>query len=100
MPRSLTVIPIEGIGEVHPGDEIADFVLTAANAQGTPIAAGDCLVVTQKIVSKAEGRIVPLDPDDLDERKRIVESESVRIVRRRFFGTEPRLVDSLVNAIR
>jgi coenzyme F420-0:L-glutamate ligase/coenzyme F420-1:gamma-L-glutamate ligase len=40
-------------------------------------------VVTQKVVSKAEGRLVPLDHDDLEARRRIVESESVRIVRRR-----------------
>jgi coenzyme F420-0:L-glutamate ligase / coenzyme F420-1:gamma-L-glutamate ligase len=39
--------------------------------------------VTQKIVSKAEGRIVPLDPDDVEARHRLVEAESVRIVRRR-----------------
>jgi coenzyme F420-0:L-glutamate ligase/coenzyme F420-1:gamma-L-glutamate ligase len=40
-------------------------------------------VVTQKIVSKAEGRLVALDPDDIAARHRLVESESVRIVRRR-----------------
>jgi coenzyme F420-0:L-glutamate ligase/coenzyme F420-1:gamma-L-glutamate ligase len=40
-------------------------------------------VVTQKIVSKAENRLVPLDPDDLAARRALVESESVRIVRRR-----------------
>ena len=39
-------------------------------AQGTPLVDGDCLVVTQKIVSKAEGRLVALDPDDLDARRR------------------------------
>jgi coenzyme F420-0:L-glutamate ligase/coenzyme F420-1:gamma-L-glutamate ligase len=41
------------------------------------------VVVTQKIVSKAEGRLVPLDPEDLAARRALVESESVRIVRRR-----------------
>ena len=40
-------------------------------------------MVTQKVVSKAENRLVPLDPDDLEARRRLVESESVRIVRRR-----------------
>ncbi len=54
-----------------------------ARAQDTPLLDGDCLVVTQKIVSKAEDRLVPLDPDDLDARRALVESESVRIVRRR-----------------
>jgi len=68
---TLSVIPIEGIGEIRPGDELA--LLTNA----------DCLVITQKVVSKAENRLVPLDPDDLDARRALVESESVRIVRRR-----------------
>jgi coenzyme F420-0:L-glutamate ligase/coenzyme F420-1:gamma-L-glutamate ligase len=80
---TLSVIPIEGIGEIRPGDEIAVLVADAARTQGTPLADGDCLVVTQKIVSKAEDRLVPLDPDDLDARRALVESESVRIVRRR-----------------
>ena len=83
MPGSLTIWPIEGIGEVRPGTEIAELLIDAAQAQGTPLAAGDCLVVTQKIVSKAEGRIVALDPDDIAARHELVESESVRIVRRR-----------------
>ena len=80
---TLSVIPIEGIGEIRPGDELAVLIADAARAQGTPLADGDCLVVTQKIVSKAEDRLVPLDPDDLDARRALVESESVRIVRRR-----------------
>jgi len=80
-PPGLTIIPVSGIGEIHPGDEIAALVAHAARAQGTPLADGDCLVVTQKIVSKAEGRLVRLDPLDRDARRRLVESESVRIVR-------------------
>jgi coenzyme F420-0:L-glutamate ligase/coenzyme F420-1:gamma-L-glutamate ligase len=80
---TLSVIPIEGIGEIRPGDELAVLVSEAARAQGTPLQSGDCLVVTQKVVSKAENRLVPLDPDDLPARKALVESESVRIVRRR-----------------
>ena len=80
---TLTIIPVEGIGEIAPGDEIAVLVAEAARAQKTPIADGDCLVVTQKIVSKAEGRMVELDPDDLAARRALVEQESVRIVRRR-----------------
>lgn len=80
---TLSVIPVEGIGEIHPGDEIAVLVAAAARRQGTPLQDDDCLVVTQKIVSKAEDRLVRLDPDDLDARRALVESESVRIVRRR-----------------
>jgi coenzyme F420-0:L-glutamate ligase/coenzyme F420-1:gamma-L-glutamate ligase len=79
----LRIVPITGIGEVGPGTEIAQVVIDAADAQGTPIEDRDCLVVTQKIVSKAEDRIVVLDPEDIDARHRLVESESVRVVRRR-----------------
>jgi coenzyme F420-0:L-glutamate ligase/coenzyme F420-1:gamma-L-glutamate ligase len=83
VPHALTILPIEGIGEIRPGDELAVLIAEAARGQGTPIESGDCLVVTQKVVSKAEGRIVPLDPEDLAARRALVESESVRIVRRR-----------------
>jgi coenzyme F420-0:L-glutamate ligase/coenzyme F420-1:gamma-L-glutamate ligase len=79
----LHIVPIEGIGEIRPGDEIAQHILDAAATQGTPLQQRDCVVVTQKIVSKAEDRLVALDADDLDARRRLVESESVRIVRRR-----------------
>jgi coenzyme F420-0:L-glutamate ligase/coenzyme F420-1:gamma-L-glutamate ligase len=80
---TLSLIPIHGIGEIRPGDELAELIALAAREQETPLADGDCLVVTQKIVSKAEDRLVRLDPDDLDARRALVEGESVRIVRRR-----------------
>jgi len=80
---TLSIIPIHGVPEVHAGDELADLVATAAAAQATPIVDRDCLVVTQKVVSKAEDRLVPLDPGDRDARARLVESQSVRILRRR-----------------
>jgi coenzyme F420-0:L-glutamate ligase/coenzyme F420-1:gamma-L-glutamate ligase len=80
---TLSVIPIEGIGEIRPGDELAVLIAAAARVQDTPLQDGDCLVVTQKVVSKAENRLVPLDPDDLAARRALVESESIRIVRRR-----------------
>ena len=81
MTTPLSIIPVAGIGEIRPGDEIAELVADAARQQDTPLADGDCLVVTQKIVSKAEGRLVALDPLDRDARRRLVEAESVRIVR-------------------
>ncbi len=80
---TLTVIPIDGLPEVRRGDELAVLVHTAADEQGTPLTAGDCVVVTQKVVSKAEGRLVALDPDDQAARRRLVEAESVRVLRRR-----------------
>ena len=54
------VIGIEGIGEVRPGDDVAALVLAAAARQSTPIAPGDLAVISQKIVSKAEGRLLKL----------------------------------------
>jgi len=77
------IVPVHGIGEVRPGDEIADLVAAAATDQGTPVLDRDCLVVTQKIVSKAEGRLVPLDHEDRSARHALIEAESRRIVRRR-----------------
>ena len=80
---TLSIIPVVGVGEIKPGDELAVLIADAAHAHGDPLQDGDCLVVTQKVVSKAENRLVHLDPDDLDARRALVESESVRIVRRR-----------------
>jgi coenzyme F420-0:L-glutamate ligase/coenzyme F420-1:gamma-L-glutamate ligase len=56
----LRVIGLGGLPDVRPGDDIAALILEAAGRQGTPLATGDVLVVTQKIVSKAEGRVVAL----------------------------------------
>ena len=80
---ALTVIPVGGIPEIRPGDPLGALIATAAADQDTPLADRDCLVVTQKVVSKVEGRLVPLDPEDLDARRALVERESVRVLRRR-----------------
>ncbi|MCK9486233.1 MAG: coenzyme F420-0:L-glutamate ligase [Dehalococcoidia bacterium] len=55
------VIGIRGIPMVQPGDDLAEAILTAAKAQGTPLAEGDVVAVTQRVVSKVEARVVPLD---------------------------------------
>ena len=60
MPPRYEVLGIEGIAEVRPGDDVAALVLDAAARQGTPLATGDVLVVSQKVVSKAEGRLLRL----------------------------------------
>lgn len=77
------MIPVLGVPEVGPGDGIARQLTDAAAAQDTPLRDGDILVVTQKIVSKAEGRIVALDPSDAAARVALIESESERVLRRR-----------------
>jgi len=75
---------VEGIGEIRPGDQLADLIAEAcAGPPNGPLAEGDVLVVTQKIVSKAEGRLVEVDPDDPTSHKRLVLDEAVRVLRRR-----------------
>jgi len=77
--RDLQILPVEGIGEVRPGADLSRLIAEAA----PDLADGDVLVVTQKVVSKAEAQLVPLDPRDPESKARIVEGESVRILRRR-----------------
>ena len=79
MARGLEIRPVEGVGEVRPGDDLATLLAEAAPA----LADGDVLVVTQKVVSKAEAQLVPIDPGDPDSKARIVDGESVRVLRRR-----------------
>src|SRR5262249_47744651 len=80
---ALTIFPVEGVPEVEAGDILADLLVAAARQQGTPFEDRDCVVVTQKVVSKAEGRAVPLDAGDLEARRALIQSESVRVLRRR-----------------
>lgn len=59
-PPRVDVVGVAGMPEVRPGDRLAEMIARAADAQGTPIAARDVVVVTQKVVSKAEGRLARL----------------------------------------
>jgi coenzyme F420-0:L-glutamate ligase/coenzyme F420-1:gamma-L-glutamate ligase len=82
----MALIPLIGIGEVAVGTDLGRLIadaLAPARADGPDLRAGDVLVVTQKVVSKAEGRLVPLDHDDPAAKTALVEQESVRILRRR-----------------
>ena len=60
-PREVRIIAVEGMPEVHAGDDLPAMILDALRKSGSELVEGDVLVVTQKIVSKAEGRIVNLD---------------------------------------
>jgi coenzyme F420-0:L-glutamate ligase/coenzyme F420-1:gamma-L-glutamate ligase len=75
---TLVVIPVEGMPELRPGDVLADHI-----AERIALVDGDVVVVTQKVVSKVEDRLVPVDPDDPLSHKPLVEQESVRVLRRR-----------------
>ena len=77
-PAALSVFGVEGLGEIAPGDDLAASITAAVELRDR-----DVVVVTQKIVSKAEGRLVEVDHDDTEGRRRLVESQSVRVLRRR-----------------
>jgi len=80
----LSIWPVTGIGEIRPGDQLGDVVAEACHTEPNgPLQDGDVLVVTQKVVSKAEGRMVEIDANDPLSHKSLVEDEAVRIVRRR-----------------
>jgi coenzyme F420-0:L-glutamate ligase / coenzyme F420-1:gamma-L-glutamate ligase len=75
---TITLIPITGLPEVRPGDQLAGLIAGRAALQD-----GDVVVVTQKVVSKAEGRLVAIDPEVPLSHKALVYQEAVRILRRR-----------------
>jgi coenzyme F420-0:L-glutamate ligase/coenzyme F420-1:gamma-L-glutamate ligase len=77
-PSPIQLIPVEGLPEIGPGYDLAGLL-----ADRCPLEAGDVLVVTQKVISKAENRMVAVDPADPLSHKALVEQESVRVVRRR-----------------
>jgi coenzyme F420-0:L-glutamate ligase / coenzyme F420-1:gamma-L-glutamate ligase len=82
-PPRLEVFAIGGMGEVRPGDDLAGMIVATVEASPDELRAGDVVVVTQKVVSKAEGRIVAVDPDDPNSHRPVVEAETVRVLRRR-----------------
>jgi coenzyme F420-0:L-glutamate ligase / coenzyme F420-1:gamma-L-glutamate ligase len=88
------VIPLPGMPEVRPGDDLGSLLAAAAERAGG-LEEGDIVVVAQKVVSKAEARIVPLDEvepseragelagDEDPRRVEVILREAVRVVRTR-----------------
>jgi coenzyme F420-0:L-glutamate ligase / coenzyme F420-1:gamma-L-glutamate ligase len=76
----LEVLPVPGLPEVRPGDDLAALIASALDQAGLRPADGDVLAVTQKVVSKAEGRVVPEGPGG---RPAWVAAETRRVVARR-----------------
>jgi coenzyme F420-0:L-glutamate ligase/coenzyme F420-1:gamma-L-glutamate ligase len=70
---SVEILAVQGIPEVQAGDDLAGII----QRYGPPLVDGDVLVVTSKVVSKAEGRVVDSDRDAA------IDAETVRIVARR-----------------
>jgi coenzyme F420-0:L-glutamate ligase / coenzyme F420-1:gamma-L-glutamate ligase len=80
----ITIWAVEGVGEITPGMQLGDVIADSCAAEPNgPLLDGDVLVVTQKVVSKAEGRLVEIDADDPLSHKQLVLDEAVRVVRRR-----------------
>jgi coenzyme F420-0:L-glutamate ligase/coenzyme F420-1:gamma-L-glutamate ligase len=78
-PEGVRILPVAGLPEFRPGDDLAAAIAAAAPW----IADGDVLLVTSKVVSKAEGRLVPspTDPDEREAlRRKLIDEETVRLV--------------------
>lgn len=71
----MTVWALPGMPEIAPRDDLAALIATAVTVSGSPLEDGDILVVTSKIVSKAEGRIVAAS-----DREDAITAETVRVV--------------------
>ena len=78
MAPELRIIGVTGIPEVHQGADLVSLIVQASQGQGTPLQEDDILVVTQKIVSKAEGRIVSLSQVEPSEFARQIAEENQR----------------------
>jgi coenzyme F420-0:L-glutamate ligase/coenzyme F420-1:gamma-L-glutamate ligase len=85
--EKLTLFALPGIPAVQPGDNIADLLLASLAEAGISLEAGDILVVAQKIISKAEGRLVRLAG--------VVPGEEALSVAR-VTGKDPRLVELIL----
>jgi len=78
---AVELLPVPGLPEFRPGDDLAE----AIEATAPWLRDNDILVVTSKVVSKCEGRIVdaPTDPEERDAlRRKLIDAEAVRILAR------------------
>ena len=60
VPEKLEIYALSGLPELSPGAPLAELLCQAASGSGVPFVEGDVLVVAQKVISKAEGRLVEL----------------------------------------
>jgi len=87
----------EGIGEISPGTDLAVVIGDALDAREEGVEAGDIVVVTSKIISKAEGRFVAAD-----DREDAITAETVRVVASRTnpaTGATTRIVESRLGIV-
>ena len=78
----LVITPLVGVPEIGEGDSLSDLILVAAETSGVTLISGDVVTVTSKVVSKAEGRVVPYDGSD-EGKVALILQESRRVLRRR-----------------
>jgi len=86
----LEILGVEGIGEITAGDDVAALLVTALATAGERLRPGDVVVVSSKVISKAEGRTLAADSRD-----GAVDAETVRVVAER---TTPRGTTRIVQA--
>ena len=89
---TIEILPVTGLPEFRPGDDLG----AALSAAAPWLRDGDVVVVTSKVVSKCEGRLVPAPEDDEERdrlRRKLVDDEAVRVLARkeRTLITENRL---------
>ena len=85
--KTVEIIPVAGLPEIREGDALAPLILEAIEAGGAKIRDRDILVLAQKIVSKAEGRILDLNSVEPSQ-------EALEIANRD--GRDPRLVEAVL----
>jgi len=91
MARSIGIHALETLPLVKYGDSLADMIVQSAKREGVPIERGDVIVVSQKIVSKAEGRVVKLSEVKISSK-----AHKVACVTQK----DPRLVELIIRASR
>jgi coenzyme F420-0:L-glutamate ligase/coenzyme F420-1:gamma-L-glutamate ligase len=79
---TIELLAIDGIGEVAVGADLVHLIIDGLRASNVELAEGDILVVTHKVVSKAEGAMVEIGEGDNAYRE-LVESEAASVLRRR-----------------
>lgn len=80
--NEVRVIPLVGVGIVKEGDDLVDLLLEAIDTTGLTLEERDLIIVTSKVVSKSEGRVVPFDGSE-QHKLALVEGEAKRVLRRR-----------------
>ncbi len=80
---TLSIHPVPGLPDIEPGDDLAAMLAEALARAGLGPEPGDILVVTHKVVSKAEGAVARLEGDEEAAYRRLAQEQAVEILRRR-----------------